>query len=415
MARAAGFGAIALAFVLLLWAVRDVLTPFFVAVVLAYILRPVVSRLTRSSGLPRPLVVLTVFAGLLLLLATIVVLLVPSIAREMRGLTSALPRLILNLRRMLEVRESVVILGMTVDPNPITEEMTRSLVGTLSSTSRHVLEGVVATVETLLKTVLSFVIAFYLLVDTARFRRTMGRLLPPRMRGELGTVLNEMDHLLGQFLLAELVLVVIMTAVTWVALTVLGIRYALVLAIIAGFLELIPFVGPIAAAVPAVLLAFVIPSPHGWPPAANAAAVAATYFVLRHAEDYFVIPHVVGRAVQLHPLMAMFAAFAGLRLGGILGMFLGVPLAAVAKVLLVYLYHKLVPTWEEPAIGSTGAAEAAETAAAAREEQAASEYSLPDRETSGAPGAPPKSVESGAVGAGRPALPPLPTLPTRPA
>ena len=366
MARVAGFGAIALAFVLLLWAVRDVLTPFFVAIVLAYVLRPIVSRLTRGTGLPRPLIVLTVFVGLMLLLSTIVVLLVPSVAREMRGLTTALPRLILNLRRMLEVRESVVILGMTIDPNPFTEEMTRSLVGTLSSTSRHVLEGVVATVETLLKTVLSFVIAFYLLVDTARFRRMMGRLLPPQMRGELGTVLNQMDRLLSQFLLAELVLVLIMTVVTWVALTVLGIRYALVLAIIAGFLELIPFIGPIAAAVPAVLLAFVIPSPHGWPPAANAGVVAATYFVLRHAEDYFVIPHVVGRAVHIHPLMAMFAAFAGLRLGGILGMFLGVPLAAVAKVLLVYLYYKLVPSWEELGIDSPESAGEADVQLAGR-------------------------------------------------
>jgi predicted PurR-regulated permease PerM len=57
---------------------------------------------------------------------------------------------------------------------------------------------------------------------------------------------------------------------------------------------------------------------------------------------------VIGRAVELHPLVAMFAAFAGLRLGGILGMFLGVPLAAVTRLLLVYLYRKLIPAWSEP-------------------------------------------------------------------
>lgn len=138
-------------------------------------------------------------------------------------------------------------------------------------------------------------------------------------------MLVEIDRILGQFVRGEVLLIIIMSAATWVALSLMGIRYALILGLIAGVLELIPFIGPILAAVPAVGLALFQPSPFGWTPFVSAGVVALTYFVLRHAEDYFIIPTVVGRVVELHPLVAMFAAFSGTAIAGVMGMFWGCP------------------------------------------------------------------------------------------
>ena len=327
----------------LLWLVRDVLTPFVVAVILAYILRPIVGLLCRRLGLPRAAAAAVVVAALVVLLALLLVLLLPAFSRDLRAFAAALPRLLLGLRAAIAAQETVSIFGLTVDLNAIADEATRATVGVAREASLRAVATVVDTVEAVLTSVLVLVIAFYLLVDFGRFRRAVRRALPSGPREELGTLVNEVDRVLGQFLRAEAALVVVMTGAIWIALTVLGIRYAVVLALVGGVLFLIPFVGPFVAGAPAVVLAFLLPSPFGWPPLVNAGVVALTFFLIRHAENYFVIPQVLGRAVELHPLAAMFAAFAGLRLGGILGMFLGVPLAAVLRLLLIYLYRKLIP------------------------------------------------------------------------
>jgi predicted PurR-regulated permease PerM len=140
----------------------------------------------------------------------------------------------------------------------------------------------------------------------------------------------------------QILLILIMSSATWLVLSVLGIRYALILGLITGVLELIPVIGPITATVPAVAVAFFQESPFGWSPLVNAGVVALAYFLLRHAEDYFVIPQVVGRVVELHPLVAMFAIFSGAAIGGVLGMFLGVPVAAMVRIVGRYVYYKLM-------------------------------------------------------------------------
>ncbi len=140
----------------------------------------------------------------------------------------------------------------------------------------------------------------------------------------------------------------IMTIATWATLSALGIRYALILGLIAGILELIPFVGTWMAAIPAVVVAVATPSPHGWSPLVSAGIVGLAYFILRHAEDYFVIPFVMGRAVHIYALIAMFSVLSGAVLGGVLGMFLGVPTAAALRIIIGYIYGKLTEPMPAP-------------------------------------------------------------------
>ena len=135
----------------------------------------------------------------------------------------------------------------------------------------------------------------------------------------------------------------IMTIATWATLSALGIRYALILGLIAGILELIPFVGTWMAAITAVVVAVATPSP-----LVSAGIVGLAYFILRHAEDYFVIPFVMGRAVHIYALIAMFSVLSGAVLGGVLGMFLGVPTAAALRIIIGYIYGKLTEPMPAP-------------------------------------------------------------------
>ena len=326
---------------LFLWSVRSILRPFIVALILAYLLNPLVSWVTQRARLPRSLAVAGIYVMLAMLLTWGVLVVVPVASSQSRELAATLPRLLVQLQTTLAQEQPISIFGTEVSLAPVSDELTRTLGSLVTTASRQLVQTAVSTVETLLKGILSLVAAFYVLMNGDRIKRRVGQLTPPLYRQEFGPLVGEIDRILGRFVRGEVLLIVIMSFATWLALTLIGIRYALLLGLIAGVLELIPFIGPILAGVPAVALALFQPSPHDWSPLLNAGVVALTYFVLRHAEDYFVIPQVVGRVVELHPLVAMFAVFCGAALGGVLGMFLAIPSAAVLRIVLRYTYMKL--------------------------------------------------------------------------
>ncbi|MBI3973915.1 MAG: AI-2E family transporter [Chloroflexi bacterium] len=333
---------------LFLWAVRSIVQPFVIAIILAYVLNPLVVAVSERAKVPRIVAVTGIYIILAMLLTWGALVVLPVATREARELAVALPRLLLQFQDTLAQEEAIVLFGVEVEISPLSDELTRTLGGIVTTASHRLVETAVATVETLLKGILALVATFYLLMNGDRFRTGVRRLTPPRFRQEFGPVVSDIDRILGQFVRGEVLLIAIMSFATWLALTLLGIRYALILGLIAGVLELIPFIGPIMAAIPAVAMALFQPSPHGWSPLVNAGVVALTYFVLRHAEDYFVIPQVVGRVVELHPLVAMFAIFSGAAVGGILGMFLAVPVAAVLRIVVRFVYFKLTEEPVEP-------------------------------------------------------------------
>ena len=340
-AKLATFWVCVLLAIFLFWSVRSVLRPFIIALILAYLLNPLVGRISERARLPRVWAVAGTYVILGMLLTWGVLVVLPVATREARELAAVLPRLLLQMQTLLAQEQTITIFGVDVDLSPVSDEITRAMAGLVSAASHRLVETAVQTVEALAKGVLALVATFYLLMSGPRIKQGVRSLTPPRYRREFGPLVGEIDRILGRFVRGEVLLILIMSAATWVALSLLGIRYALILALIAGVLELIPFIGPIMAAIPAVALALFQPSPHGWSPLVNAAVVAIVYTVLRHAEDYFVIPQVVGRVVELHPLVAMFAVFSGAAVGGVLGMFLAVPVAAVLRIIVRYVYFKL--------------------------------------------------------------------------
>src|SRR6266540_1916031 len=329
-AKLATFWVCVLLAIFFLWAVRSVLRPFIIALILAYLLNPVVGRVSERARLPRVWAVAGIYVILGMLLTWGVLVVLPVATREARELAAVLPRLLLQMQTILAQEQIITVFGVDVDLSPVSDEITRAMASLVTAASHRLVETAVQTVETLAKSVLALVATFYLLMSGPRIKQGVRSLTPPRYRREFGPLVGEIDRILGRFVRGEVLLILIMSAATWIALSLLGIRYALILALLAGVLELIPFIGPIMAAIPAVALALFQPSPHGWSPLVNAAAVAIVYTVLRHSEDYFVIPQVVGRVVELHPLVAMFAVFSGAAVGGVLGIFVR------------YIYFKMV-------------------------------------------------------------------------
>jgi predicted PurR-regulated permease PerM len=111
--------------------------------------------------------------------------------------------------------------------------------------------------------------------------------------------------------------------------------------VLTGLLETIPFVGPITAGAIACLVALGNPNPFGWSQLVYVGVVAIMYTILRHAEDYLVIPTVIGRAVRLHPAIVIFSLLTGGAVFGLLGIILAVPVAATVRLILIYVGAKL--------------------------------------------------------------------------
>lgn len=323
------------------YGVRAIIWPFIWAGALAYLLAPLVTWLCKHTRLHRfwvTLILMGFFFGGIVLLFTFGY---PPLSRELEGLRRSLPDIVKNLESTMAAYAQVDLFGLEA----VIGSSGELLAGTLDSATSQVIDAALGialhVVELALKFLLCLFATFYLLLESNRFGIWARRMVPAPYRQEVSMLGGQIDRMVGRFIRGQLMLVVIMSVATYIGLRVLGVPYALVLAPAAGFLELIPFIGPVLAATPAVLLALVYPSPYGWSPVVYAVIVALMYTVMRHIEDYLIIPNVVGRYVQLNPVLTLFAILSGGALFGISGMLLAIPTAAILRIVLSYLYVKL--------------------------------------------------------------------------
>ncbi len=322
---------------LVLWGARDILGPFVWAGIFAYVLNPAVNLLCGATRAPRPAAVALLYVigvGLVVLAA---VSLAPRLAEQVNEVLERLPGIVAE----AEVSLPETVLGQPVSLQDLLDSAASGVTGFLSDTAaalgafRTAFRGV-------LHVMLALVAAGYLLLAGPRLIRNLVSLVPAAERPEITQLVAAIDRVFGGFIRGEIILVVIMSVTTYIGLSVIGIPFALILALATGFLELIPLFGPVIAAIPPIGLALITDNNFGWPGWVAGVVVAVMYTVLRQLEDYLVIPNVVGRVVRVHPFVALFAIFAGLQMWGVTGMVIALPVAGVARVLLLYVYRRTV-------------------------------------------------------------------------
>ncbi len=333
----AGFAAIG---ILLLWRAGDIVQPFIWGLILAYILLPVVGSIERRFAVPRTLAALVVFLALLAIIFGGGRLVIPRIAENAADLQRNWPVLLAYAQQTISATFDQIGLGdldeVLIGPN--VDDIERQIT---AMAARTALPFAVALGHFLLEFLVFLIATFLLLRDAPRLYDFVRRNLPSRQRREILQVLGETNIMLGRYIRGQLFLVLLMSTVTTVALTLLGVPYGVLLGVLTGLLETIPFVGPITAGAIACLVALGHPSPFGWSQLVYVGVVAIMYTILRHAEDYLVIPTVIGRAVRLHPAIVIFSLLTGGAVFGLLGIFLAVPFAATLRLVLIYVGAKL--------------------------------------------------------------------------
>ena len=333
----AGFVVLA---IVLLWRAGDIVQPFIWGLIVAYILLPVVGALERRFAVPRTLAALVVFVAMVAIIFGGSRLIIPRVAENAGDLQKNWPVLLANVQQTISNTFDQLGLSDVDDVliGPNVDDIERQLA---AMAQRTALPFVVGLGHFLLEFLVFLIATFLLLRDAPRLYEFVRRNLPSRQRREIVQVLGETNVMLGRYIRGQFLLVVLMSTVTTIALTLLGVPYSVLLGVLTGLLETIPFVGPITAGALACLVALGHPNPFGWSQLIYVGVVATMYTILRHAEDYLVIPTVIGRAVRLHPAIVIFSLLTGGAVFGLIGIVLAVPFAATLRLVLIYVGAKL--------------------------------------------------------------------------
>jgi predicted PurR-regulated permease PerM len=328
-----------------LWSARGALPAFFIGAALAFILDPVVTTLQRR-GLPRWTGVLISYAGVVALVWALVAFAVPPIARQTRDFISHLPELGASLsdlqRGLLDWYRS---LPLPLELRATLDESIRNAEGAFGEAVRQILGPAVSTVLRTAGFVVGLVVIpvwlFFVLKDRERLPAAVDGALPEAWRPDARNVLSLLAGVGGRWVRGQLVLgaaVFLATVIGLTTLTLVGFsefgEFTLVLALIAGVLEWFPIIGPIIAAVPAILIGLSI-SP------AAAVAAAIVYTGIQQLENNLLVPKVIGDAVDLHPAVMILALVAGGALFGIGGAILAAPTVAIGRDLYRYTFRRL--------------------------------------------------------------------------
>ncbi|HSW10476.1 MAG TPA: AI-2E family transporter [Bacillota bacterium] len=316
----------------LAYQVRSVLPPFGLALAIAYLLDPIIRWLV-GRGLSRLAALVVIYLTLGGGTAGLLLFLIPQLLAQLTELAADLPRLIWTLETLLARLEA----GYTRTPLPeaarqAIDQGLRDLERTLVQGVEVALAGLGVVVTTAFSLILAPVIAFYLLRDIDRLKVSVLDLISGRARAEVLGLLREIDGVLGAFVRSQLLIAGMTGLVSALALFALGLDFALLLGLFIGVTNVIPYLGPILGAIPAVILAMAES-----PGLAVKTVIALT--AIQQLETAVIQPRVVGGSVGLHPVLVIFAVLAGARLAGVPGVLLAVPVAAVAKVLLLYLHR----------------------------------------------------------------------------
>lgn len=319
-----------------IYAERAILTPFIVAAIFAYLFNPIVNFFVRKLKVPRAIAILFIYVFLTS------VFLIGSIALSSRIITESSE--LRNFTAKSLQNATVQIKNFPDWLRPTAYDLLINLkrskfLGFFSGQSLFPL------FSQAISRIISFLIflfsAFYLLKDGENFFQRMLAITPIKYKMEVEILFRKINAILSGYLRGQIFLVFLMAIVTYLALFIFGVRFAFLIGLFSGFAEIVPVVGPIVAASVAILVVLLTGTVNfGLSPVQGAIAIAVLYFVLRHLEDYFVIPYVMGRITKLPSFIIFFAVVAGGHLAGILGLILAVPVAAVLRLLLEFSFSR---------------------------------------------------------------------------
>ncbi len=290
----------------------DVIFLIFIAFIFVSTLRSPVDFLVRRK-IPRPLsigIIYLIVIGLIILIFRVII---PPLIEQ----TSLL---IENLPSIINQANDILIIN-----NISSDQISGSITGQLGSFGSNAVTITAGFFNSIFSVMTMFVITFYSLLYWEQITNMVKSLFTGENEKRAEKLIKNLEFGLGAWVRGQITLVIIIGVITYIGLALLGVPYALPLAIVAGLSEVVPVIGPIVGAIPAILAGFTVSPIIG-------IATVALYFVIQQLENNLIVPTVMRRAIGINPLVTILALIIGTKLYGIMGAVLAVPVAVTIKI-----------------------------------------------------------------------------------
>ena len=327
---------------------QDVISPLVVACLIAYVLTPVVNFVNVRTRIPRGIVTAAIYLLFFGLIALALSLLTPLLVRQAFSFQLDFQRIGASIGAFLA--RPLQIGDLTFDLAPLYDELLAALTDLVQPLATQTVVLLAGVVSTVIEVIFIGLISFYLTKDGPTMGRWLAQWVPPRLRHDFERLREELGTLWRAFFRGQLLLALTMGLTVGVLMAIVGMKNALILGLLAFLLEFLPSVGHgiwLVIAIPLALFqgSVWIPLPNFW----VAVLVLGIHLVLQQVDLNYLIPRIVGRHVQLHPMVVIIGIIGGGLLAGVLGMLLAAPTIASAAVLARYVYCKLLdlPPWPD--------------------------------------------------------------------
>lgn len=311
---------------ILIFLIRDIILIFLAALIIAAAFDAPISWLERKK-IPRLLGTILIYSAILLILAGLLYLLLPPLANELKALGNNLPVYLEKINySFLGDNEFLPIKSESTIWNQ--QQILWQVGNRLASSASSVFSTTINIFGGFISAFIILIIAIYFNSQVSRVRKFVFYLVPRKYKALTSNILKQIRQKMGRWLWGRLLMSLFVTLAIFLGLSLLGIKYALVLAILAGLLDFIPYIGPIIAAVPAVIIALL----HSVPLALL--AIILYLVVNQFLENLVIQPLVMKKAVGVNPILLILSVLIGGKLFGLLGVIFAIPTAAILYIFI---------------------------------------------------------------------------------
>ncbi len=312
-----------------LYLVRDIIVLLFLALIIAASIDPAVDWFQKKK-IPRSVGASIIYVILFLIIGIIISFLIPPLTEQLKDFSQNSSQYFESIDFNSSFSD---IIFRSENINDAIAKIVGGIVVSFSSISQNIFSKTIGVFSGFISTVVVFSLAFYMVMKEDGIKKFIVSITPDKKKEYASNFTDRVEKKIGKWMGGQLFLMVFIFILDFIGLSAIGIPYALVLAILAGILEIIPYVGPVAAAIPGVVLGFFISPVTGL-------LALLVYIIAQQVESHIIVPQVMKKAVGLNPVATIVAILIGFKLAGVLGAIISVPAATAISLFISDIMNK---------------------------------------------------------------------------